>query len=128
MTRRRPPLITIAATTARLWGVVFVLDYASVIVLVMVILAMEDDDFYRNVAPAIPRILPSLVALATFTWGLMVWNTWLAWAARVVGWLMLALSAGYPFISFSFVLMPLALSALPALWPWQVRLRSPDPC
>ena len=61
-------------------------------------------------------IAPAFVAAAQFIWGLVAWQGRRAWLVRLSAWCVLALSV-IPLFSFSFLLIPLLLSAIPTLWP-----------
>ena len=108
----------------RFWVLIVALIYLNAIALVFVVLVLQGD--YGDFAEAAPLVSPAMAALVAFIWGLTVWNTRRAWITRAVAWLVLAISSVYPFVSMSFVLTPVVISALPAIWPWQVRLRRRD--
>ena len=87
--------------------------YSALCVGVVAYLAMnEPEDALR----ATIFIAPALVAAALFIWGLVAWQGRRAWLMRLSAWCVLALSV-IPLISFSFLLIPLLLSAVPTLWP-----------
>ena len=110
----------------RVWAGFTAIAYGGGIGFIVALLVWQGD--YADVRTAAFLIAPAAISVGAFIWGVVVWNTRLAWAVRVVAWLVLAGSTIYPFISFSFVLAPLILTALPALWPWQVRWKKTCAC
>ena len=102
----------------RVWGVFVGIIYSSTVLGLVVIIAMRDPP--ENNLRIIAFVAPSLVAVAVFIWGVVIWNTRLAWIMRVIAWFVLLLSL-IPLISFSFVLFPLLMSALPNLWRSDIR-------
>ncbi len=103
----------------RLGGFVVVGLYFAVLVVVLAILIAQDraqHNWWRIViGPAV--LVVQLAALSLFAWGLAVWDSKRAWIVRVSAWSILFVGL-VPLVSFAFVLAPILIMALPALWPW----------
>ena len=105
----------------RAWGLVVGIVYGALTLGVIVLIVLMDainepEDALVGTAIAVPL----LVASGAFIWGQITWNTGRSWIVRTVTWFVLAVGV-IPLISFSFILIPLLISALPSLWPRYVR-------
>ncbi len=101
----------------RAWGLVVGIVYGALTLGVIVYLATnEPDDALVGTAIAGPL----LVVSGAFIWGQITWSTRRSWIVRTVAWFALAVGV-IPLISFSFILIPLLISALPSLLPRYVR-------
>lgn len=114
MTRERfgaaPP-----AAARRRWAAAVAGAYLAVIVLVLL---FETDRDPGDVPRLAALLAPGVLATGVFLWGTWAWTGTGAWACRVLGWIGMAADS-LVLVSFSFVLWPLLLSALPALWYWR---------
>ncbi len=107
----------------RAWGLVVGIVYVALALGVIVYFATyEPEDALVGAAIAGPL----LVVSGAFIWGQIRWNTRRSWIVRTVAWFALAVGV-VPLISFSFILIPLLISALPSLWPRHVRTSEDQP-
>ncbi len=107
----------------RAWGLVVGTVYGALTLGVIVFLATnEPEDAIVGTAIAGPLLIVS----GAFIWGQITWNTRRSWIVRTVAWFALAMGV-IPLISFSFILKPLLISALPSLWPRYVRSSENQP-
>ncbi len=107
----------------RAWGLVVGIIYVALALGVVVYLATsEPEDALVGAAIAVPL----LVVSGAFIWGQITWSTRRSWIVRTVAWFALAVGV-IPLISFSLILIPLLISALPSLWPRHVRTSEDQP-
>ena len=107
----------------RAWGLIVGIVYGALALGVIGYLAAyEPEDALVGTAIA----APILVVSGAFIWGQLTWSTRRSWIVRTVAWFALAVGV-LPLISFSFVLIPLLLSALPSLRPKYVRTSENQP-
>jgi len=108
----------------RIWCFLAVFAYLIILLVVLAVLIGQDTARHEwwevFIGPGI--ICLQVVVLSMFAWGLMVWESRMAWKVRLFAWLILFLGL-VPMVSFFIFLAPLLLTMPPSLWPWR---GSPD--